>query len=388
MKHLYIFENKQSSSQCGLGTYMNEIVTLISQWTDVNLCFIMFQTEAKECMNCSCKGVDYILLPKVLSGTPFECDRSLIEHLIPFIEQEEECIFMYNYIPSDSLIRIVKDIFPLAKHLCVVHNFNWSTDLLGDDRKLRKIFIKEQMQFKLVDRVVCLSEDAQKILQKTYRIPKGKIVLIPNACVQKEGLSPKARLACRRKYHLEVQEKIILTVGRIGWAKGSFAFLNAFKRILKKEPSCRWVIAGNLSNASSLLARAEEAVSRITLTGHIDEKRLAHWYQMADIGVCASYTEQCSYAGLEMMAYGLPVVASDGLGVRCMFQNGVNAHVARIGCRDNPKDFERHLAECVLSLWNDTEEKEKLKKNGFRILCERYAPNQVEKQYRDLFNDL
>lgn len=67
MKHLYIFENKQSSSQCGLGTYMNEIVTLISQWTDVNLCFIIFQTEAKECMNCSCKGVDNILLPKVLS---------------------------------------------------------------------------------------------------------------------------------------------------------------------------------------------------------------------------------------------------------------------------------------------------------------------------------
>lgn len=247
---------------------MNEIVTLISQWTDVNLCFIMLQTEAKKCMNCSCKGVDYILLPKVLSGTPFECDKSLIEHLIPFIEQEEECIFMYNYIPSDSLIRIVKDIFPLAKHLCVVHNFNWSTDLLGDERKLtellndtgttgggyiRKIFAKEQMQFKLVDRVVCLSEDAQKILQKTYRIPKGKIVLIPNACVQKEELSPKARLACRRKYHLGVQEKIILTVGRIGWAKGSFAFLNAFKRILKKEPSCRWVIAGNLSNAWKVL---------------------------------------------------------------------------------------------------------------------------------------
>lgn len=69
MKHLYIFENKQSSSQCGLGTYMNEIVMLISQWTDVNLCFIMFQTEAKKCMNCSCKGVDYILLPKVLSET-------------------------------------------------------------------------------------------------------------------------------------------------------------------------------------------------------------------------------------------------------------------------------------------------------------------------------
>ena len=66
----------------------------------------------------------------------------------------------------------------------------------------------------------------------------------------------------------------------------------------------------------------------------------------ADIGVLPSYTEQCSYVGLEMLAHRLPIVASDGFGMRCMFQEQANIRVAHIG---NVKQLDGYKSELVSS---------------------------------------
>ena len=54
--------------------------------------------------------------------------------------------------------------------------------------------------------------------------------------------------------------------------------------------------------------------------GYLQKNELEKWYQLVDIGVLPSYSEQCSYTGIEMMMYSLPIVASDGFGVRIMSQ--------------------------------------------------------------------
>ena len=406
MKHLYLFESRNCSFQCGVGTYLNELFKLSTRWKEVRLCVIVFQTQVEVCTPCTCNGIEYILLPKSLNGNPSECDRSLLEHLEPFIEYNEDCIFMYNYIPCEKLVRSVREYFPLAKHVCVIHDFSWATPLLGDSGKLQKLakasagatamdpkvvalFAQEREQFQVVDKVICLSPDAETVLRTVYQVPAAKIAVIPNALSKKtKSLSASQRLALRHKYGLTDTEKIILSVGRISKGKGSFAFLQAFKEILKEEPDCRWVIAGGLAQAPAFLEQAGTAVTHLTLTGHVASEQLADWYRMADVGILPSYTEQCSYAGLEMMAYGLPVVASDGFGVRCMFHDGMNAYVAPIGKRTATKQFARNLAACVLRLWNNEEEKERLRKNCFRILREQYAPAEVARKYQAVFDSL
>ncbi len=406
MKHVYLFESRSCSFQCGVGTYLNELFKLSTRWEEIKLCVIVFQTQVEACTPCTCNGIDYILLPRSLKGNPSECDRSLLEHLEPFIEYHENCIFMYNYIPCAKLIRSVKDYFPLAKHVCVIHEFTWSTPLLGDSRKFSKMvrgtnstkpsgqkisaaFAQEKEQFQLVDKIICLSPDAKAVLQTVYQVPVDKLAVIPNALSKKPKLlSASRRLALRRKYGLTDTEKVILSVGRISKGKGSLAFLQAFKEILKEEPDCRWVIVGGLAQAPAFLEQAGTAVTHLTLTGHVASKQLADWYRMADVGILPSYTEQCSYAGLEMMAYGLPVVASDGFGVRCMFRDGVNACVASIGKRTATKQFARNLAACVLRVWDNEEEKKRLRRNGFRILRERYTPAEVAKKYQAVFDSL
>ena len=173
-------------------------------------------------------------------------------------------------------------------------------------------------------------------------------------------------------------------VGRVCKTKGMFAYLNAFKKVLKKEHDCRLVIAGELCNAPDLLAAAGEAVIKITLTGLLDKDKLSCWYRMADIGVIPSYSEQYGYVGVEMMAYGLPIVASDGFGVRCMFQDGINALVAPIGNRSS-NEYEQHLADCTLRLLSSLKLRKRLKDSARQILKRKYAFSEMEKHYKAIF---
>lgn len=53
-------------------------------------------------------------------------------------------------------------------------------------------------------------------------------------------------------------------------------------------------------------------------------------YQISDIGVLPSFVEQCSYVGIEMMMFGLPIVGTTGTGLSEMIDNGVNGYKVRL----------------------------------------------------------
>lgn len=79
----------------------------------------------------------------------------------------------------------------------------------------------------------------------------------------------------------------------------------------------------------------------------MSKEELSLWYSAADIGVIPSYTEQCSYAALEMIRIGLPLVASDGFGLRDMFIDNVNAFVAHIGNILEVSNYAKRLSEAI-----------------------------------------
>lgn len=72
MKTLYIFDDYQLSSTCGVGTYLGELLKCISRWNDMHVCMIMFNTRAEECCLYTHEGTDYMLFPHTLDIKPFE----------------------------------------------------------------------------------------------------------------------------------------------------------------------------------------------------------------------------------------------------------------------------------------------------------------------------
>ena len=405
MKRVYIYNDYQLSSGNGVGIFLEEFTRCATKWGDnVRICMVMFRTNVEEFCIHTRDELDFFFIPRKLCKNPFKECGSIISILKKYIVDAKDTFFLFNYAPSDKLMFETHKYFPLSKQICIIHDFNWTAPLLGNVDLFRDLIAKtrvgipsqhigimnlyqqEVKQYHIANHVICLSEDSRSILQNYYFVPKEKITLIPHGIdTIKKGFSAIMKQKWRENYHLDSNEKVILMVGRICKAKGMFAYLNAFKKVLKRDSNCRLVIAGELCNAPDLLDATDKVTVKITLTGMLDKDKLSYWYRMADIGVIPSYSEQCSYVGLEMMSYGLPVVASDGFGVRCMFRDEINTLTASIGNRNNPEEFEQNLADSTLCLLNNAKLRKKLKKNARQILQKKYSFSEMEKQYKAIF---
>ena len=103
------------------------------------------------------------------------------------------------------------------------------------------------------------------------------------------------------------------------------SFLDSFLNVYSK---IQLVLIGAF-NENIMNIIPDKIKSKITLMGLLPNDMLRYWYRVTDIAVIPSYYEQCSYSCIEMMMYGLPIVASDGFGVKSMF-NEHNAIIAKI----------------------------------------------------------
>ena len=58
--------------------------------------------------------------------------------------------------------------------------------------------------------------------------------------------------------------------------------------------------------------------SKVCFTGKIPKDQLYTFYQIADAGTLPSFSEQCSYVGIEMLMHGLPWIGTNSSGLKEM----------------------------------------------------------------------
>ena len=87
-----------------------------------------------------------------------------------------------------------------------------------------------------------------------------------------------------------------------------------------------------------------------------------------------------------MMMYGLPVVASDGLGVRDMFHEGENAAIARIG--PSSRAYANRLAEAIVRVLASKELSDKLRQGARREYEQKYHIKYMWQKYKELIMTL
>lgn len=123
----------------------------------------------------------------------------------------------------------------------------------------------------------------------------------------------------------------------------------------------------------------------------ISSERLALWYASADIGIIPSYTEQCSYAALEMMHTPGVVVTTDGWGLDEVF-NDKNAIIAPIQRKPNEietKQFEENLYSALIkALSLEEADLDALKLQCRTLLEYRYNPDKISLKYKELINEV
>lgn len=253
------------------------------------------------------------------------------------------------------------------------------------------LYTKEMQMYRLVDRVVCLSQDTYNLLQMEYSISSSKIFLIPNGFRQnKYYMQNYNREKLRKELFIPDDEKIVLFVGRPTIQKGIYALLNAFHIVLKSYSKARLVIIGsdNGNKIENLINISSNFATHVSFLGLINKKELDKWYCIADIGVIPSYYEQCPYVGLEMMIHELPIIASDGFGIRNMFQDKINALIAPIGKRESSEEFSYNLAKAINKLFLSEELRHNLGKNAKQKFDDFYSVDRMKKGYEALLSSL
>lgn len=400
-KRIYVFDEYGSSKQNGIGTYLRNLRLCLKE--EAQVCMLSFNDDVGCIAEQDIDGVLYIRFPKFCGGAFLQNAEIGVALIRTMIDDKTENVFVVNHFPCNDLLRLLKKHYPLSKRVFVIHDQRWNEALMGDESRLRKIagspstdkdidplsnvihaYIEEEKgMYSLADAVVCLNSGTGDLLRDVYHVNPDKLFCIPNGA---DFLIDKRRKsAVRRKLLLREDDRAILFVGRTTDAKGIVAALKAFEMLVRSHPEALLVVIGEVFRLNEFAAMCPRSISRVVFAGHLNASQLRDWYKAADMGLISSYREQCGYAGIEMMAAGLSVVASDGGGIKQMFKDGENALVVRIGNRKNPKKYIKSLARAMAKMIEaDNQDRKQMAQNGRRVYNNLFTINSMRKGYKQM----
>ena len=404
MKSLYIFNDTISSSMYGIGTFIRELIHSINK-SLFNINLIQFNSNKNE-FSITGNDVKYYNIPKFSDNNFFKHHKIIIKILRLHIQDINENIFILNHSPCDHFLKTLNYNYPKSKKIFIIHGQDWCQELLGDKYLLSRIisnkhksnnkniqniistFKREQEMYNLVDKIVCLSKDTYDIVTNLYSISPQNILVINNGISDSiQGQTKISKQLIKDEYNLDGDEKIILYVGRINREKGIYNLLDSLQKISTKFNKFRLVIAG-LPSHLDIFSYASKISSKISFLGYLQKAELYKLYHIADIGVLPSYSEQCSYTGIEMLMHGIPIVTTNGLGNQCMFIHKYNALITNIGNPLNRNQIINSLSKNILKLLYNKNLCNKLSIGARCSYLEKYTITNMINRYTILFNSI
>ena len=339
MKHIYLFNEGSRAAMYGIGTYIRQMIAILSDLPEVRLNVVLlnsdkqeFEIEEKETYRIF--HFMRVSLPSEKLDVYLRNAWYVLSAYMEEIREEDSLFFHFNYTQELPLLRLAKKDYPKCKTLFTIHYQTWCFDLDGNTTLFKRLMQrrangeveehykkvienteKELVVYSEVDSVISLSRYTCDLLIHTYGVDAGKIVCVYNG-LQDEGMlmDETSRIQLKKEMLFDESDKLILFVGRLDDIKGIVPLMGAFRFVLDIIPHARLLMVGE-GNYSVCLEKAKNIWNRITFTGRLTKEELYRFYRIADVGVMPSKHEQCSYVAIEMMMFGIPLVSSTSTGL-------------------------------------------------------------------------
>jgi glycosyltransferase involved in cell wall biosynthesis len=228
--------------------------------------------------------------------------------------------------------------------------------------------------------ITASSVDVEKDVLELDRVPKRKLIRMPNAIDLSRVQTDLAPAQAKKRLGFVATDRVIATVGRVEEQKGHAFLLEAFA-LLRRRPggeSLRLLIVGDgrlLPDLRALAVRMGlDDVSRFP--GQISQ--LADVYRAMDVFVMPSLWEGLSLAMLEAMAAGLPVVATEVGGARDVLGD------SEWGLLVPPGDA-RALADAMARLLTDVQTRQDFATRGAERVRKHYSVATLAAQLANLY---
>jgi glycosyltransferase involved in cell wall biosynthesis len=163
---------------------------------------------------------------------------------------------------------------------------------------------------------------------------------------------------------------MLFSAGALVDQKDHATLLDAFKMVLKEQPACRLILAGE----GSLRATLEAKVATLGIADHVvflgQRSDVPAITRAADLYVSSSLSEGLGTSVLEALGSGTPVVATSAGGVGEMV---INNQTGRLVPTANPAA----LAEAMLDALCQPEESQRMASNSKRLVEDQFGVDRM-----------
>lgn len=378
----FLVNNASRAAVYGIGTYIKQLADYIQcSLPQYELCFLDIYSDVKEfTVEKDERNFPHYRIPSFMGrGKSFPYYRYILFLLDTYVREEEEVIFHFNYSQHFDLIRLIKTKYKFSRVLYTVHYLNWCFTLNGNLTRFRKLIhnetedeIKQNIQkeyqndkrlFSLCDDIIVLAKFTYDLFLADYNQDKTKVHLVYN------GMKEESAIA--RYRNEEKVPKEILFVGRLDSTKGIEYIIKAFRIVSSHTEKIHLTLIGD-GNFNQYLTLCEGIWDKVTFTGKLTKEQLEPFYCKATIGIQPSFNEQCSYSAIEMMAHGIPFIATDSTGLGEMMDYTPECLIHIDEDNFQPDDFVKQLAEKMELLLSDRKLRKKTSDALNQMFRERY----------------
>ncbi len=396
----------------GILTY--ELVKLLAHQFNITV-----YTPARKSRQESLEGINYQYIPvgqdksflKYFEKLPFKNPKSpLFNHRFYYLgyalriaqnlrKQQCDLVHIHN---CSQFIPIIRALNPKIKIVLHMH-CEWlhQLDYQTTEQRLRQ-----------VDLVITPSDYITNAARQRFPQFSTRIQTIANGVDLEKFVD--TSLGCfNKKSDANPERKQLLYVGRICPEKGSHVLLEAFKKVLEKEPETQLTLVGPmgvipyeylvalsedskiqdltsfhqgknwkiaLRNAFAKLNQIRD--NAVTLTGCLPPTKLLSYYQKADLFIFPSVCQEAfGMPVAEAMVAGTPVIVSDGGGIPELLEEGKTGLVVE---RSNAEA----LAEAILKLLGDENLRKSMGKASHQRAVEHFSFDKIaddlQQQYEKL----
>ncbi len=279
---------------------------------------------------------------------------------------------------------MISTFLPRIPFISTAHN--WDIALTSPGTLLTSIsyailWLIEKRVYVHSDKIIALTHFFQQHLIQRYKIPAGKIQVIPNLINVVEWTDiPKAE-------HLNMAKRnftpFLLFVGRLEKEKGLEFLLKTFKIITYQNKTLNLVIIGGGSLKNKLIEMRTDSKFQdiVRILGNISEKHLFYLLKTAEALVLPSRFEIMPTVVLEAWAAGCPVIVNKYCGVEELIRDRQTGLLFQM---DQPNQFYSLIQE----LLSNQELKLKLIQNAKKQVDTAYNSSLVVKTIIDLYQKL
>ncbi|AKB52861.1 glycosyltransferase (group I) [Methanosarcina barkeri str. Wiesmoor] len=259
---------------------------------------------------------------------------------------------------------------------------SFSNRYVSAHSRLKLFILKKALGFS--DRIIAVTPGIKVNLEKDYKIPGEKIVVVSNGA-NTSLFRPLEQETCRRKLGLDLEIPFVCFVGNLAPWQGVEYLIKAAPFILSRFPECRFLIVGDgvMKNDLIKLSRELGVENRFIFTGVIAYDRVSLYINASDICTAPFIFARNEKIGLsplklyEYMACGKPVVASNISGVFEVLE------ISEGGIPVLPENPSA-LAECILKLLENPDLRMKLGSKGLSYVTENYSWYSVAKKVNEV----